>query len=168
MAWQGSLHLRNQGLGEQTDGRQGPPSCIVERYPFTPPYEVHIRHGIVGIANVRYITLESEGGIHKTIESDCGSGKMLINATVRYSTDDQQVHDNHVQWAKQDTVDQEVISDFFELSTLIFIRHRQVRAGKKVFDIGRSQAMIKAFLPSPDSRPRRSYEKSRLRSNGRL
>lgn len=77
--WRGSYHQRydrdhyshriqdlRKGCGETRRN----PSRTIGRYSFTPPYEVADILG--GIANVCFIPPDSEVGIHKMIDWDCG------------------------------------------------------------------------------------------------
>ena len=83
------------------------------------PTKWQICQKVGGVANVCFIPPDCEGEVHRMIDWDCGPGNMFVGAAMRYCADGQIEHDKDAEWARQDTIDQEVIDKFLDKNPYI-------------------------------------------------
>ncbi|KAK0613676.1 hypothetical protein B0T14DRAFT_606130 [Immersiella caudata] len=98
---------------EQSVGRQGAPLvALIDGLLLRHPTKTHLCQNIGGIANLCLIPADANGGVDATVDWDCGSGNLFIDAAMRHYTDGAQEYDKDGEWDAQGTVNQPIVYAF--------------------------------------------------------
>ncbi len=133
-------------MAEQAVGRQGAPLvALIDGLLLHHPTKWRICQNIGGIANLCIIPPDSEGGVDRMVDWDCGPGNMFIDHAMRYFTNGKMEYDRDGEWGARGTVDQAIVDAFLENNW--YVNHSPPKTtGRETFGDNEGQMLVSQCL----------------------
>lgn len=133
-------------MAEQAVGRQGAPLvALIDGLLLRHPTKWRICQNIGGIANLCIIPPDSEGGVDRMIDWDCGPGNMFIDHAMRSLSNGKLEYDKDGKWGAQGAVAQDIVDEF--LDNHWYINHTPPKTtGRETFGDNEGQDLIDKCL----------------------